>query len=88
VAYDRMVSKPAKVFHELGPLIARTLPAIDGLAAYRDEHRDTITFRGGSPVVTDSAIRAKLATLVEAASKAAEALEKGKRKLRAMAEGK
>ena len=88
VAYDRMVTKPAKVFRELGPLIASMLPAIDELAAYLDEHRDTITFRGGSPVVDDSAIKAKLATLMEAAGKAAEASEEGKRKLRAMAEGK
>jgi len=88
VAYDRMVTKPAAVFREIVPIITGFLPAIENLAAYLDEHRDTITFRGGSPVVTDPAIRAKLTALMEAAGKAADASEEGKRKLRAMAEGK
>jgi hypothetical protein len=88
VAYERMVTTPARVFRELGPMIASMLPAIEELATYLDEHRDTITFRGGSPVVTDHATRTKLATLMEAAGKAAQASEEGKRKLRAMAEGK
>jgi hypothetical protein len=88
IAYDRMVTKPAVVFREIVPIITGFLPSIEDLAAYLDEHRDTITFRGGSPVVTDPAIRTKLAALMEAAGKAADASEEGKRKLRAMAEGK
>ncbi|HKA78257.1 MAG TPA: DUF3053 family protein [Pseudolabrys sp.] len=88
VAYGRMVTTPAGVFRELGPMIESMLPAIEELAAYLDEHRDTITFRGGTPVVTNPATRTKLATLMEAAGKAAQASEEGKRKLRAMAEGK
>lgn len=88
IAYDRMVTKPATVFREIVPLITGFLPAIEQLAAYLDEHRDTIMFRAGSPVVTDPAIRTKLATLMQAAGNAADAAEDGKRKLRAMAEGK
>ncbi len=88
IAYDRMVTKPAAVFREIVPIITGFLPAIEELAAYLDEHRDTITFRAGSPVVTDPAIRTKLAALMEAAGKAADAADEGKRKLRAMAEGK
>ncbi len=88
IAYDRMVTTPARIFREIVPMIVGMLPAIEELAAYLDEHRDTITFRGGSPVVTDPATRTKLAALVEAAGKAAQASEEGKRKLRAMGEGK
>lgn len=88
VAYERMVTTPARVFRELGPMIESMLPAIEELATYLGEHRDTITFRGGAPVVTDPATRARLTTLMEAAGKAAQVSEEGKRKLRAMAEGK
>jgi hypothetical protein len=88
IAYGRLVTAPAKVFCEIGPIIEGMLPVIEELAAYLDGHRDTITFRGGSPVVTHPATRAKLNALMEAAGKAAEASEAGKRKLRAMAEGK
>jgi hypothetical protein len=88
IAYDHMVITPAKVFRELAPLIQGMLPAIEDLAAYLDEHRDTIAFRGGSPVVSDPATRATLTALMDAAGKAAQASEEGKRKLRAMAEGK
>lgn len=88
VAYLRMVTSPARVFRELGPMIEGMLPAIEELAAYLDGHRDKITFRGGTPVVSDPATRTRLATLMEAAGKAAQASEEGKRKLRAMAEGK
>ena len=88
VAYGRLVTTPARVFRELGPMIEGMLPAIEELAAYLDEHRDTITFRGGTPVVSDPATRTKLANLMEAAGKAAQVSEEGKRKLRAMAEGK
>lgn len=88
IAYDRMVTNSAAVFREIGPIITGSLPAIEALAAYLDEHRDTISFRAGSPVVTDPAVRTKLAALMEAAGKAADASEVGKRKLRAMVEGK
>jgi hypothetical protein len=66
----------------------RKLPAIEDVAAYLDEHRDTITFRGGSPVVSDPATRAKLTALMDAAGKATQASEEGKHKLNAMAQGK
>jgi hypothetical protein len=88
IAYDRMMTAPAKVFRELGPMIEDILPAIEEVAAYLDEHRDTVAFLGGSPVVSDPAARAKLAALMEAAGRAAQASEEGKQKLRAMAEGK
>ena len=88
IAYDRMVTKPAAVFREIVPIITGFLPAIEELAAYLDEYRDTITFRAGSPVVMDPAIRTKLAALMEAAGKAADAADEGKRKLRTMADGK
>lgn len=88
IAYARLVTAPARVFREIGPIIESTLPALEDLATYLDGHRDTITFRGGSPVVTHPATRAKLTTLMEAAGKAGQASEEGKRKLRAMADGK
>ena len=88
VAYNRVVTIPAKVFREVIPIVEGMLPAIEDLATYLDEHRDTITFRGGSPVAGDPKTRTKLATLIEAAGKAAQTSEEGKRKLRAMAEGK
>jgi DUF3053 family protein len=88
IAYDRMVTKPAAVFSEIVPVITGFLPSIDELATYLDEHRDTITFRAGAPVVTDPAVREKLATLMQAAGTAADAADEGKRKLRAMVEGK
>jgi hypothetical protein len=87
-AYERMVTAPAHVFRDLVPMIETMLEPIDSLATYLDEHRDTITFRAGSPVVTDPATRTKLAALMETAGKAAQASEDGKRMLRAMAEGK
>jgi len=87
IAYERMVTKPARVFRELGPMILNTLPAIEELAAYLDEHRAVIEFRGGAPATNDAGVRTKLAALIEAAGKAAEASAEGKRKLREMAEG-
>lgn len=87
-AYQRMVTTPARVFRELVPMIETMLAPIDDLATYLDEHRDSITFHAGSPVVNDPEIREKLAALMETAAKAAEASEQGKRMLRAMAEGK
>jgi hypothetical protein len=87
-AYQRMVTKPASVFRELDPMVESMLPAIEELAVYLDEHRNVIEFRGGSPATKDAAVRAKLSTLMQAAAKAAEPSEEGKRKLRAMAEGR
>jgi hypothetical protein len=74
-----MVTAPAHVFRDLVPMIEPMLEPIDSLATYLDEHRDTITFRAGSPVLTDPATRTRLAALMEAAGKAAQA---------SMAEGK
>ena len=47
IAYDHMVTTPAKVFRELVPLIQGMLPAIEDLAAYLDEHRDAISIPRG-----------------------------------------
>ena len=87
-AYRRMVTIPAGVFRELVPMTLNLLPAINELATYLDEHRDTIVFNAGTPVVKDPAVRAKLAALMDATAKSADAVETGKRKLRAMAEGR
>jgi soluble cytochrome b562 len=88
IAYQRMVTGPAKVFRELDPMVESMLPAIEELGAYLDEHRNVIEFRGGAPATKGAAVRNKLNTLMQAAAKAAEASEEGKRKLRAMAEGR
>ncbi len=88
IAYQRMVTGPASVFRELDPMVENMLPAIEELAVYLDEHRNVIEFRGGAPATKDAAVRNKLNTLMQAAAKAAEASEEGKRKLRAMAEGR
>lgn len=88
IAYQRMVTNPAGVFRELGPMIESMLPAIEELATYLDEHRDVIEFRGGTPATKDAAVRNKLNALMQAAAKAAAASEEGKRKLRAMSEGR
>jgi hypothetical protein len=88
IAYQRMVTGPASVFRELDSMIESMLPAIEALAAYLDEHRNVIEFRGGTPATKDTAVRNKLNSLMQAAAKAAEASEDGKRKLRAMAEGR
>jgi len=87
IAYGRMVTKPASVFRELFPVIEAMLPPIEELAAFLDEHRSTIQYRGGAPVTSDPATRQKLAALLLGAVKAAEASQEGKRKLREMAEG-
>ena len=86
-AYERMVTIPAKTFRELIPIMETGLPAIEELAVYLDEHRDTIELHGNSTVVKDAKVRAKLTTLMQAAVEAAKSSEEGKRKLRAMAEG-
>ncbi len=87
-AYVRMVTLPARVFRELLPMINKSLPPIEALAAYLDEHRDAIQFQGNNLTVNSPDVRAKLAALMEDAAKAGEQADVGKRKLRAMAEGK
>ena len=88
IAYVRMVTLPARVFRELLPMINKSLPPIEALAAYLDEHRDAIQFQGNNLTVNSPDVRAKLAALMEDAAKAGEQADVGKRKLRAMAEGK
>jgi len=87
-AYRRMVTIPAGVFREIVPMTLNMLPAVNELATYLDQHRDTIVFNAGTPVVKDPAVRTKLAALMQSTAKATEAVDKGKRKLRAMAEGR
>jgi DUF3053 family protein len=88
IAYERMVTKPARVLRELGPLVLSVMPAIEELAAFLDEHRNVIEFRGGAPATKDASVRTKLMALMAAAGKAAEISADGKRKLREMAEGR
>ena len=87
-AYQHMVSKPAAVFRELIPMILSGLPAIENLAVFLDEHRNVIEYRGGMPVTNDANVRSRLAALLQATVSASEISAEGKRKLRAMAEGK
>jgi hypothetical protein len=87
-AYEHMVTKPANVFRELIPIMMSGLPVIEKLAAFLDEHRNAIEYRGGMPYVRDAALRPQLAVLMQEAVNASEASNEGKRKLRAMAEGK
>ena len=88
IAYERMVTKPAKVFRELGPMIETMLPAIDELATYLDEHRDSIKFSGGSPVVSDPGDEGEAGRANGSRRKSSASLRGWKRKLRAMADGK
>ena len=87
-AYEHMVTKPANVFRELMPIMVSGLPVIEKLAAFLDEHRNAIEYRGGMPYARDAALRPQLAALMQEAIKVSEASNEGKRKLRAMAEGK
>jgi len=87
-AYDHMVTKPARVFRELIPLMLSGLPAIENLAAFLDAHRNVIEFHGGMPVTRDASLRPQLDALLQAAVKSSELSAEGKQKLRAMAEGK
>lgn len=87
-AYEHMVTKSANVFRELIPIMASGLPVIEKLAAFLDEHRNAIEYRGGMPYARDAALRPQLAALMQEAIKVSEASNEGKRKLRAMAEGK
>jgi hypothetical protein len=87
-AYERMVTKPAQTFREILPLMTAGLPMIDDLASYLDEHRDTIELHGNSTVVRNAEVRARLTTLLNAAVEVGKRSEEGKRKLRAMAEGR
>ena len=87
-AYDHMVTKPANVFRELIPIMTSGLPIIEKLAAFLDEHRGTIEYRGGMPYTRDARLRPQLEALMQEAVKVSEASAEGKRKLQAMAEGK
>ena len=49
-AYEHMVTKPANVFRELIPIMVSGLPVIEKLAAFLDEHRNAIEYRGGMPL--------------------------------------
>lgn len=87
-AYEHMVTKPANVFRELIPIMVSGLPVIEKLAAFLDEHRNAIEYRGGMPFTRDARLRPQLDALMQEAVKVSEASTEGKRKLRAMAEGK
>ncbi|MCK9918456.1 DUF3053 domain-containing protein [Microbacteriaceae bacterium K1510] len=87
-AYEHMVTKPAQTFREILPIMTAGLPAIEELANYLDEHSDTVELHGNGITVKDAGARAKLASLIDAAAAAGKKSEEGKRKLRAMAEGR
>jgi hypothetical protein len=87
-AYEHMVTKPANVFRELIPIMVSGLPVIEKLAAFLDEHRNAIEYRGGMPFTRDARMRPQLDALLQEAVKVSEASAEGKRKLRLMAEGK
>ena len=87
-AYDHMVTKPANVFREIIPIMESGLPVIEKIAAFLDEHRSAIEYRGGMPFTRDASLRPQLDALMQEGAKVAEASAEGKRKLRAMAEGK
>ncbi len=87
-AYKRMVTKPANVFRELIPIMVSGLPVIEKVAAFLDEHRNAIEYRGGMPYTRDARLRPQIDALLQEAVKISEASAEGKRKLRLMAEGK
>ena len=87
-AYDHMVTKPAAAYREVIALMQRAFPAVADLAAFLDEHRNVIEYRGGTPVTNDPAARSRLAALMEAATHSSKLSEEGKRKMRAMLEGR
>ena len=87
-AYEHMVTIPARTFRELLPTMETGLPPVEELAIFLDDHRDTIELHGSSTLVKDAKVRAKLVALMQAAAEAGKASEEGKRKLRAMAEGR
>lgn len=87
-AYERMVTRTARTVRELLPMIDEMLPPIEALAVYLDEHRAKIEFRGASVATRDPVVRAQLTTLLDAATKAAQASEEGKRKLNALVTGR
>jgi len=87
-AYEHMVTKPANVFRELIPIMVSGLPVIEKVAAFLDEHRNAIEYRGGMPYTRDARLRPQLDALMQEAVKVSQASVEGKRKLSAMAEGK
>jgi hypothetical protein len=88
IAYGRMVTKPAVVFLELVPSILNSLPAVEALAAFLDENRNAIEYHFSTPMSKDTLIQSRLMKLMDAARDSAKASEEGKRKLRALVEGK
>lgn len=87
-AYKRIVTEPANVFRELIPIMVSGLPVIEKVAAFLDEHRNAIEYRGGMPYTRDARLRPQIDALLQEAVKISEASAEGKRKLRLMAEGK
>jgi Protein of unknown function (DUF3053) len=87
-AYNHMVTKPANVFRDIIPVMESGLPVIEKIAAFLDEHRNAIEYRGGMPYSRDASLRPQLDALMQEGAKVAEASAEAKRKLREMAEGK
>ena len=87
-AYERMVARPANVFRELIPMMLAGLPVIEKIAAFLDEHRDAIEYRGGTPYTRDARLRLQLEALMQDGARVAAASEEGKRRLRAFMESK
>jgi hypothetical protein len=88
IAYSRMVSTPAAVFLDLVPSILDALKPVEELAEFLEQNRDAIEFRDGQPTSKNTFIRGRLASLMDAAAASAKASDEGRRKLRAMSEGK
>ena len=86
-AYEHMVTKSANVFRELIPIMVSGLPVIEKLAAFLDEHRNAIEYRGGMPDVRDAQLRPQLEALMQEAVKVSQASVEGKRKLRRWPKG-
>jgi hypothetical protein len=86
-AYQHMVTKPAAAYREVISLMQRAFPAVANLAAYLDENRTVIEYRGGTPMSNDPVVQSRLAVLMEAATRSSQMSEEGKRKMRTMVEG-
>jgi hypothetical protein len=87
-AFERMVTIPARGFRELFPLLDAMLPAIGEVAVYLDEHRDTIELHGNQVTAKNTAVRDRLAQLMDNAEKASAGAAEGQRKLRAITMGR
>jgi len=87
-AYDHMVTKPAAAYREIISLMLSAFPAVADLADYLDGHRNAIEYRGDAPLSNDPVVQSRLVTLMKAAAKSSEISAEGKRKMRAMLEGR